>query len=162
MTMTEVTTRIKFDENALYTLILSAVEVYKKEVLGLVLGHKYGDLWFIKLALPLVFADNAYTHVNWIQNRVERLKDFRALLTKKYSFLGFYHSHTDYANYEAEPTPSQADIDSFMSDKDAEIEIIIAIKQSDRSRDIWELEDGLFLDRLLDHLLDFTLKSQDM
>jgi len=135
--------KIQIQIDPLDIMILSSVEKYKSEVIGLLFGNQVFKKYNIKMALPLVTAETTFTVADYNLNRVKRVITLYPELTnKKRKFLGFYHSHTQYGDIKAIPQMSDVDKESFIHTEDAKLEIILVINDYQRYVEWAENEDG--------------------
>jgi len=120
LVMDEFTVYIK--ERAFLAMILSVVEVYKRETLGLLLGYKGGNRFFVEYAIPSQTAEKKFSWTEPKMRAIERMTN----ITKNMSIdvIGDYHSHTDYGGEMAKAMPSGEDIADMQS---GNVHIIIAV-----------------------------------
>ncbi len=120
LVMDEFTVYIK--ERAFLAIILSVVEVYKRETLGLLLGYKGGNKFFVEYAIPSQTAEKKFSWTEPKMRAIERMTN----ITKNMSIdvIGDYHSHTDYGGEMAKAMPSGEDIADMQS---GNVHIIIAV-----------------------------------
>ena len=85
--------KVYISETAFINIILSAIEVYRKECLGVLLGHKVGsNKYVVEYAVPYQSADRKYAEVRLKTMREERLRKNLKFLTY-ISEIGDFHSH---------------------------------------------------------------------
>ena len=77
---------------AFVDLIASALEVYKKEAFGLLIGRKEGARYFISDIIPYQSATRSYEWVNMTSQRINRINFALGHLTNQ-EVIGDYHSH---------------------------------------------------------------------
>ncbi|RJS89074.1 hypothetical protein DRO56_00580 [Candidatus Bathyarchaeota archaeon] len=120
-------------EKAFVGLILSAIEVYKNECLGALLGYNLRNKIVVEYAIPYQSAKRKYTEVepNW--RRESKIQELIPLLTPL-QHLGYFHSHTQWGDTKALSALSQVDRETI---EPAQIEIVIAVNDSKR-RIKWE------------------------
>jgi len=120
LAMDEFTVYIK--ERAFLAMILSVVEVYKRETLGLLLGYKGGNRFFVEYAIPSQTAERGFSWTEPKARAFERMTN----ITKNMSIdvIGDYHSHTDFRGEEARAIPSGEDIADMQK---GNVHIIIAV-----------------------------------
>jgi len=109
-------------ERAFLAIILSVVEVYKRETLGLLLGYKGSNRFFVEYAIPFQTAEREFSWTEPKARAVARMTN----ITKKMSIdvIGDYHSHTEYGSEKAKAIPSGEDIADMQS---GNVHIIIAV-----------------------------------
>jgi proteasome lid subunit RPN8/RPN11 len=82
-------------ESAFWGLLVSAIEVYKKESYGLLLGHRDGQNFFVAHA---VACQSAERHATWVKAREKSyarvINFFQQLPTL--SLIGDFHSHPEH------------------------------------------------------------------
>ncbi len=122
--------QVYLSENVFMGMVLSTVEVYKKECFGLLLGYRTADKYVVEHALPYQSVKRGHTFAElrsdkWVLIQ-EILKHFPRL-----DVLGDYHSHTMHGNVRAEVSLSRDDIE-YMEPND--LQVVIAINENRRSR----------------------------
>lgn len=124
--------RVYISETAFVNIVLSAIEVYRKECLGILLGHKIGKNKFVvEYAVPYQSADRKYAEVKLKTMREKRLKNNLRFLTY-ISEIGDFHSHCN-----ATTELSNIDIEDMKLDK-TNISIIIAVSDQ-KKRLPWQI-----------------------
>lgn len=136
--------KIHITTDPLNIMILSTVEKYKSEVIGLLFGCFRFKKYYIEMALPLVTAETSYTKADYNQRRIARIIElYQEIINKRRRrFLGFYHSHAQYGDDRAIPQMSEADEESFNETEEAQVELIIAINDYHRYVEWVENTDG--------------------
>ena len=84
--------QVFINEAAFWGLLVSAIEVYKKESYGLLLGHRDGDMFMVVNAIA---CQKAERHANWVKARDKsyaRIVNFFENLPNLY-IVGDFHSH---------------------------------------------------------------------
>ncbi|HLC19397.1 MAG TPA: Mov34/MPN/PAD-1 family protein [Candidatus Nanoarchaeia archaeon] len=85
--------RIAFvSRQAFIDLVISALEVYKKEAFGLLIGRTEGSQYFISDIIPYQSAQRSYEWVNMSSQRINRINFALGHLTN-HEVIGDYHSH---------------------------------------------------------------------
>jgi proteasome lid subunit RPN8/RPN11 len=121
-------------ENAFFTLLMSSIEVYPKECLGLLVGSKGREKFVVNQAVVFQTAERTTNEVFYPRNKVYKemerfLKEYMPYL----STLGDFHSHP-YRKLERDGyRPSDGDIELM---EYANIYIIVQIHKK-RKRMIW-------------------------
>ena len=77
---------------AFIDLVVSALEVYKKESFGLLIGRVGGSRYFVSDIIPYQSAQRSYEWVNMSSQRINRINFALGHLTK-HEVIGDYHSH---------------------------------------------------------------------
>jgi len=125
-------------ESAFLGMIIASIEVFKKECIGILLGHREGDRMTVNYALPY---QSAKRGKSWVEPDLER--DVECLeelpFLSHLTHLGYFHSHTPAIGRRAVPKPSEEDIDSMAV---GELEIIVAINETIRPREWRTSRDG--------------------
>lgn len=99
-------------ENAFFTILMSSIEVFPKECLGLLIGNKTRDRFVISQCLVFQTAERTRNEVFYPRDKVYRtmqrfLKDYMPY----FSVIGDFHSHP-YGRLEREGyKPSDGDIE---------------------------------------------------
>ncbi|MDD2889384.1 MAG: Mov34/MPN/PAD-1 family protein [bacterium] len=99
---------VLIQERALLSMVLSCIEVYHHEALGLLLGHIGIDKYIVEYAIPYQTAMKGYSWVAPKSNAADRMN--KILKCLPLSLIGDYHSHTQWKTLRGEPTPSGDDI----------------------------------------------------
>lgn len=134
---------IRFFEDPLDTMILSAVEKYKSEVIGVLFGRQSRGEFVVTMEVPLVTAETKFTWADYNKQRVNQIISlYPELTSKRRKFLGFYHSHTQHGDIRAFPQMSEDDRKSFSDTEEASIEIILAMNDYLRFVEWDENQDG--------------------
>lgn len=115
-------------------MLLSCVEVYKKECFGLLLGYRTPTRYIVEHAIPYQSVRRGH---NWAELRSDKWKVLQEVLRNfpKLDILGDFHSHTMYGEVKAQVSLSEDDI-QYMDPDD--LQIVIAVNQNRRSR-VWSL-----------------------
>lgn len=124
------------EKEAFLGLLLSAVETYKKECFGSLLGYDTKDRIVVELAIPTQVAERTYSTVepDW-----KRLAQSEKILSQHtvFSHLGYFHSHPQFGQKRYGTKQSKKDIESM---GDSELEMIVAINDRLRSQR-WKIVD---------------------
>lgn len=113
---------VHIKEQALFSMLLSTVEVYRHESLGLLLGYKGVNEFIIEYAVPYQTAMKGYSWVAPRSTAAERMG--KILKYVPINLIGDFHSHTQWGDSMAMPVPSGDDIADMQIDK---VHIIVAI-----------------------------------
>ncbi|MBI2486448.1 MAG: Mov34/MPN/PAD-1 family protein [Deltaproteobacteria bacterium] len=130
--------KVFLSESAFMGLILSSIEVYKKECLGLLLGYKLEDRFIVEYTVAYQSAKRMRNGVSPNHARHNRIGN---VLPKfdKLEIVGDFHSHPQYGTLKGIPTPSPLDINGMETGK---VHMIIAINDNQRSVRWGENQDG--------------------
>jgi proteasome lid subunit RPN8/RPN11 len=122
------------NENVFMGMVLSCVEVYKKECFGLLLGYRTPEKYIVEHAIPYQTVRRGH---NWAELSHDKWKVIQEILKNfpKLDVLGDFHSHTMYRDIKAQVSLSRDDIE-YMDPQD--LQIVIAVNEKKRTRD-WSL-----------------------
>jgi proteasome lid subunit RPN8/RPN11 len=95
--------------NAFWALLISAIEVYKKECFGILLGYRDGNVYIVEHAVSYQTANRRHTSVEKNKRASQRMDKFLRNLPHL-SFVGDYHSHTGWGDLKGVGNPSTQDI----------------------------------------------------
>ncbi|MFQ5693155.1 MAG: Mov34/MPN/PAD-1 family protein [Nitrospinota bacterium] len=109
-------------EQAFISLLVSSIEVYKKECYGLLLGNRQKERWIVRYAVPYQSAERSQSEVRWNHRRDQRIRRFLTRLPDV-ELLGDFHSHTA-LDKKLSVTPSKVDLQGM---KREEIYLIVGI-----------------------------------
>ncbi len=122
---------VHIKERALLSMILSSIEVYRHETLGLLLGYRSRDGFVIEYGIPYQTAVKGYSWVAPKSRASERMEE--VLKDMPVNVIGDFHSHTQWGKYKAKATPSGEDIADMEPDN---IYLIVAV--NDKTKDkLW-------------------------
>lgn len=124
-------------ERAFLAMVLSAVEVYKHETLGLLLGYKGDDEFIVEYAIPYQTSMKGYSWVSPKPTVSERIKELVKNLPVE--VIGDFHSHTEFGKNRAVPVPSGDDIADM---EESHIHIIVAVNEKKRAQKWSSGKDG--------------------
>jgi len=139
--------QVYLNENVLMGIVLSTVEVFKKECFGMLLGYRADGKYIVEHAIPYQSVRRGH---NWTELRSDKWKILQGILRNfpKLDILGDYHSHTMYRDIRANITLSEDDI-AYMEPH--ELQIVVAINQHEYRR-AWSW--SLNIDRTLSGWID--------
>lgn len=122
--------QVYLSESVFMGMLLSTVEVFKKECFGLLLGYRTDGRYIVEHAIPYQSVRRGH---NWAELRSDKWKLLQEVLRNfpKLDILGDYHSHTMYRDVRARVTLSQDDI-ACMEPND--LQIVIAVNQAEHRR----------------------------
>lgn len=110
----------------LLSMIVSSVEVYKKETFGILLGKKRGKDFFVNYAVNFQSASRHYDYVS-----IDALRENRIANTVRYvtneKYIGDFHSHS--GNFEK---PSKHDLKDMVSQGSGRVFILVVVKNAKR------------------------------
>jgi proteasome lid subunit RPN8/RPN11 len=122
--------QVYLNENVFMGLILSAVEVYKKECFGLLLGYRTPGKYIVEHAIPYQSVKRGHS---WTELRSDKWKVITEILKNfpRLDVIGDFHSHTMYRDVRARVSLSADDI-KYMGEED--LQIVIAVNENKRAR----------------------------
>jgi len=112
---------------AFVNMLVSSLEVYKKEAYGILLGRRSRGEYIIRQAFTY---QSAKRHYDWVvvdpkrRNRIDLL--LRHLM--KYQFIGDYHSHIDWPDHLSDEDKRE------MKEQDIPISLLLLVKDTNRKR----------------------------
>jgi len=126
--------QVYLNENVFMGMVLSCVEVYKKECFGLLLGYRTPEKYIVEHAIPYQTVRRGH---NWAELRSDKWKVIQEFLRNfpKLDVLGDFHSHTMYRDIKAQVSLSRDDIEYMDPD---DLQIVLAVNEKKRSRE-WSL-----------------------
>jgi proteasome lid subunit RPN8/RPN11 len=122
--------QVYLNENVFMGMVLSSVEVFRKECFGLLLGYRADGKYIVEHAIPYQSARRGH---NWAELRSDKWKILQDILRNfpRMDILGDYHSHTMYRDVRASVTLSDDDIDYM---EPHELQLVVAINQHEHRR----------------------------
>ncbi len=128
--LSEGTMQVYLSENVFMGMVLSTVEVYKKECFGLLLGYRLPDRYVVEHAIPY---QSVRRGRNFAELRSDKWRVIQEVLKcfPRLDVLGDYHSHTMYGKIRAEVALSRDDIE-YMEPND--LQVVIAVNENRRTR----------------------------
>ncbi|MEE8448668.1 MAG: Mov34/MPN/PAD-1 family protein [Thermodesulfobacteriota bacterium] len=134
-------------EEAFLGLMLSSIEVYKRECLGLLLGYRMKEGFVIEYAIPYQAAERGHGVVDVLNKYHRRLQTALAAL-QKWDLIGDFHSHPQYRNAKGNVSPSKEDIRDIQKNS---IFIIVAINDRKKRQHFEMNKDGTISGVLGEH-----------
>ena len=151
--------KVFLSEAAFMGLILSSIEVYKRECLGLLLGYKLEDRFIVEYSVTYQSAKRMRNGVSPNRLRHGRIE---GVLPKfdKLELLGDFHSHPQYGSLKGIPKPSSLDINDMERGK---LYMIVGINDNEHSVRWGENQDGTISGTLNDfHLKISAYHKEDL
>ncbi|MCK4257033.1 Mov34/MPN/PAD-1 family protein [candidate division WOR-3 bacterium] len=133
-------------ERAFLAMILSVIEVYKRETLGLLLGHRGENKFVIEYAIPSQTAERMFSWSEPKTSAIERMTEI--IENMPINVIGDYHSHTEFRGDRARAVPSGEDIADMRM---GNVHIIIAVNQKSKSKRWRQNKDGTISGTLSDY-----------
>lgn len=153
----KLTMKASISEEAFLGLVLSSIEVYKLECLGLLLGYRMNGAFVIEYAIPYQAAERAHGEVDIRSKYHRRLRTALAAL-KKWDLIGDFHSHPQYGNSKGDVSPSREDVADIPENS---IFIIVAINDRKRHQYFQVNKDGTISGVLGDHHIKIACFYRD-
>ncbi len=127
-------------QNAFWGLLISAVEVYKRECFGLLIGYRDRkgpeEMYIVEHALPFQSAGRRHRGVVSNPRAHKRIERFLANIPHL-SVIGDFHSHTMWGYNRAANHPSDTDLAGMQPSN-----IYLIVSVNDRVRDVpWSYKD---------------------
>jgi proteasome lid subunit RPN8/RPN11 len=120
--------------NAFWALLISAIEVYKRECFGILLGYRdSSNIYIIEHALSYQTAHRKHTSVEKNGRASRRIQKFLQSIPHL-SLVGDFHSHTGWGDLKGVGIPSVQDV----SDMTAEQLSIIIVANDKRRTGPWQ------------------------
>lgn len=118
---------VHIKERAFLAMVLSSVEVYRHETLGLLLGYEGIDRFVIEYGIPYQTAVKGYSWVAPKPRTSERME--KILERMPINVMGDFHSHTQWGDSKAKATPSGEDIADM---EPGRVYIIVAVNDKEK------------------------------
>ena len=148
---------VHIKERALFSMLLSTVEVYRHESLGLLLGYAGIDRFVVEYAVPYQTAMKGYSWVAPKSIAAERME--KMLKYVSLNLIGDFHSHTQWGDSIAKPVPSGDDIADMGFNK---VHIIVAINDKVKFQK-WHHKNTLLVGSLGEYTIEigaYVLKGE--
>jgi len=146
-------------QNAFWGLLISAVEVYKRECFGLLIGYRdhrgSEEMYIVEHALPYQSAGRRHKGVVSNPRAHKRIEQFLANIPQL-SVIGDFHSHTMWGYSRAASHPSDTDLEGMTPDN-----VYVIVSVNDRLREVhWNYNDDASLSGTTDaHYFRLTAYS---
>lgn len=143
-------------QNAFWGLLISAVEVYKRECFGLLIGYRDRkgpeEMYIVEHALPFQSAGRRHKGVVSNPRAHRRIERFLRTIPQL-SVIGDFHSHTMWGYSRAASRPSDTDVESMATEN---VYVIVSI--NDKLRGVpWSYnDDGSLSGTTDDHYFRLT------
>src|ERR1044071_6557967 len=143
-------------QNAFWGLLIAAVEVYKRECFGLLIGYREQkedeDRFIIEHALPYQTAGRRHKGVVSNPRAHKRIERFLANIPQL-SVIGDFHSHTMWGCSRAASHPSDTDVAGMVPEN-----VYVIVSVNDRLREVpWNYnDDGSLSGTTDDHYFRLT------
>jgi proteasome lid subunit RPN8/RPN11 len=130
---------VYLSENAFVGLLVSTVEVYRRECFGILLGHREADRIMVDFVVPYQSAVRKFQEVHMDWHRSQRVAE-AVRATTRWELVGDYHSHPMYGEKKATTKLSRTDHQDFRDDGTS---IIVAINDGHRQQHWGYVKGGL-------------------
>src|SRR3989304_2271221 len=121
---------VYLSENAFIGLVVSSIEVYRRECFGILLGPRESDRIMVDCVVPYQSAQRKFQEVDMDWHRSQRVEE-AVRTTSRWELVGAYHSHPMYGDRKATTKLSGVDIKDF---RDERTSIIVAINDGHRQQ----------------------------
>ena len=130
---------VYLSENAFIGLLVSTIEVYRRECFGILLGHRESDRIMVDFVVPYQSARRKFqeVHIDW--HRGQRVQE-AVRSTSRWELVGDYHSHPMYGEKRATTKLSGVDQQDF---RDLGTSIVVAINDGHRQQRWGYVKGGL-------------------
>jgi proteasome lid subunit RPN8/RPN11 len=128
---------VYLSENAFIGLLVSTIEVYRRECFGILLGHRETDRIMVDFVVPYQSAKRKFQEVRMDWHRGQRIEE-AVRTTSRWELVGDYHSHPMYGDKMATTKLSKVDQEDFRDDGTS---IVVAINDSHRKQR-WRYANG--------------------
>ena len=150
--------KINIEPSALINLVLSAVEKYKKETIGLLIGKREESVFSVKGAFSEQGTHTTYSFSYHNEKFIKKIQEDWTF--HQWTIIGDYHSHTQRGQARALPTPSGEDIADMNKYK---LYLIIAINENKKYK-IWKHSSKIITGKFGKHDIEiaaYILKNGD-
>lgn len=133
--------RVEIRKRAFAGIIISAVEVFKRETSGILLGEVEDGVLVIKNVIPCQTSTRSFGYFNFHKKSLRRALEVVEALYPKigHDFLGYYHSHPEYGEIKFKPKPSKKGDRSWILEEGGnKLFVIVAIRAKKRNQP-WRL-----------------------
>ncbi|HYL79793.1 MAG TPA: Mov34/MPN/PAD-1 family protein [Candidatus Acidoferrum sp.] len=130
---------VYLSENAFVGLLVSTIEVYRRECFGILLGHRESDRIMVEFAVPYQSAKRNFQEVHMDWHRGQRVQE-AVQTTSRWELVGDYHSHPMYGDKKSTTKLSGVDQKDFHDDGTS---IIVAINDGHRQQRWGYVKGGL-------------------
>lgn len=136
---------------AFLAVVSSAVETFRKETIGYLVGIKGENKFMVEYAIPYQTADSGFVHATIDMDRVARINDILNKLSQGLEFIGDYHSHTAFGDSPATVIPSHTDLASTVP---GELNIICAVNLKKRAVRWYENNRGVLIGTIREYRIE--------
>lgn len=115
---------------ALLAIVSSAIETFKRETIGYLVGYRGEGKFMVEYAIPYQTAESGFAHATVDMRRVERINEILKRLSENLEFVGDFHSHTAFGDSPASIKPSSEDLFTTTA---GELSLVCAVNLKKRS-----------------------------
>ena len=144
--------RVYISENAFIDILISSVEVYKRECLGFLLGYKLEDRFIVEHAFSVQTANRRHKGVVYNQKNHKKIEQILSRLDKL-QIIGDFHSHTQFGPTKGLAIPSAEDVKGMVLDR---IYLIVAINNNEKTMPWGENRDGTISGSVSDYFFKIS------
>lgn len=142
-------TTVHLKERAFLAMLLSSIEVYHHETLGVLLGYRGENAFVVEYAIPY---QTALKGLTWVEPRPRRTQRLERILEKiPVDVIGDYHSHTEMGKSQALARPSGDDVADM---EEGRVHLIVAVNSKQKDRKWRHNKNGGISGTLGDYHLD--------
>ncbi|MBI4722224.1 MAG: Mov34/MPN/PAD-1 family protein [Candidatus Stahlbacteria bacterium] len=140
---------VHIKERAFLSMILSSIEVYRHETLGLLLGYAGIDKFVIEHSIPYQTAVKGYS---WVSPK-PKISDRRGRILKHMpiNVIGDFHSHTQWGTTKANAVPSGEDIADMEPNR---AYIIVAVNDKEKAEPWHQTAEGTIKGTLDEYVIE--------
>lgn len=117
--------------DAFLGMVIAAVEVFRKETLGILLGYKSDNSLIVENAIAYQTSDRYASLVHRNDNAHKRIESFLKNVNSPSKIIGDFHSHTQFGNSKGGFVPSKEDTSEM---KNGGVYCIIEINRKTRTQ----------------------------
>ena len=136
---------------AFLTIVSSAVEVFKKETIGYLVGIKGENKFIVEYAIPYQTAESGFAHVTIDFKKADRINAILSQLSEGLEYIGEFHSHTVFGDSPAKIIPSREDLVTTVI---GELNIICAVNTKKKSVKWYEDKRGALVGTVGDYRIE--------
>lgn len=139
------TTRVHITREALLEMALAAIEPFKKECLGAILGcvpTERHNRFLVASAIPFqIVKERRNDSVVMGNSSFKRITDVLLELPSRHCCLGFFHTHTEWGPCRRPSRLSEGDIEDALQNE-SKLEVLVRISSRYKGRVLWENQDN--------------------
>jgi len=136
---------------AFLTIVTSAVEVFKKETIGYLIGIKGENKFVVEYAIPYQTAESGFAHATVDLKKAEKVNAILRKISEGLEYIGDFHSHTVFGASAAKVVPSRDDL---VTSVIGELNIIVAVNANKRSVKWHESDRGILVGTVGDYRIE--------